>query len=112
MDFLEKNLEDIIFNTSNEKLKQKEININSFLQAVQYCTGIQSYITKKKVQYNDFIFSIVLIGQTINLNSSFCYLPDLISSNKFNLELYTYEYSFDGIKFELKDGFKLINEGF
>lgn len=103
------------------ELKQNEININSFLQAIKYCAGILSYLEKRKFEYPINI-QIVLIGSKVN-DGDFIYLPDIINSDtdtfpqkydkyKFDLSYYTYKYEVDGINFNQEDGYKLINEGF
>jgi hypothetical protein len=60
---------------------------------------------------------ITLIGSSLEKESGFSFLPNLFCSDKeYNIvsciDLYTYEYKFDGIHFESRSGYKLINEGF
>jgi hypothetical protein len=172
MDFLEKNLEDIIFETDNEllskrglciggtkkrqvnignygiadiisfdrftdcldgktveyfikirilELKKDKIDAGTFLQALKYCKGIKSYIEKRKLfTSHQILFEIILIGKKIDLSSSFIYLADFLSGGDneyclheyFELSVYSYSYEFDGIKFDRKHGYSLINEGF
>jgi len=155
MNFLEKNLEQIIYETSNDKLesrgldingikrrqqsignygisdlitierdcyqdklqitvyelKKDQINMGTFLQGIRYCQGISNYISKHK-EWIVCDIHLTLIGSSFESNSGFIYLPNVISNRYFNLNLYTYQYDFDGIKFKKESGYKLINEGF
>lgn len=152
MNFLEKNLETIIFETDNTilqergleisgvkrrqvrignygicdivtinrmrrnnaldikvyELKRDFVDVSTLLQSLSYCRGIQRFFQKRGISA---FFSIVLIGLTVDKNSSFAYLPDLLSAD-FTLELYEYKYDFDGISFNSIDGLCLPNEGF
>lgn len=163
MKFLEKNLEDIIFETPNEKLqnrgldiyghkrrqvkignygiadlitfekpqyekslfdesighwednkitiyelKQKEINFGSFNQALRYYRGIERYLESYRILTKETRIEICLIGESIDLNSSFSYLDSF--SDK--IKIFTYKYDFDGITFEHRFNFSLVNEGF
>jgi hypothetical protein len=173
MDFLEKNLEDIIFETDNElleerglylfgkkrrqvnlgnygiadivifdknsdhvnnnigfypiisftvlELKQDKIDAQVFFQALRYCKGIQEYIKKRGLFNNaQILFEIVLIGKQIDTNSSFIFLTDFIGAGSnmfsthdyFSLDVYTYSYQFDGIKFKRIQDYSLTNSGF
>jgi len=87
------------------ELKKDEISANTLLQAIRYCTGIESYISKR-TDIN-LEFSITLIGKTV-AGGDFIYSPSIIE----NLNIYTYEYGYDGIKFKSHHGYKLSNEGF
>lgn len=156
MNFLEKNLEDIIFNTrtfnlfergldiidySSKKrqlkignygiadivlfgkdydvlninvleLKKDTINIESLMQAARYVKGIDSYIRRKRRKEIEVQYTITLIGASLELNSSFVHLTDVLTENGFDLRIYTYQYEFDGIKFNRESDFYLKNEGF
>lgn len=149
MTFLEKDLEDIIYNTNNQtlnlvglpirgkklrqvrignygiadlitierqsylervvvtvyELKKDNIDINSFLQAVRYARGIQSWFPNNK-KY-DLKISLCIIGKSVSVESDFIYLPSILP----NLNMFTYSYDFDGIKFNEVGGYKLIKEG-
>lgn len=162
MNFLERNLEDIIFNAPPNKLKglrvpilkkrqlkignygiadivavkteqncpnsrflrffvyelkQKEINLSSFIQAVKYAKGIQHYLDKvQKLCTEEYKITIVLIGEKVNM-SEFIYLPDIFTFNGYSdcgvdIELYTYSYDYDGIKFQEHREYSLTNPGF
>jgi hypothetical protein len=105
------------------ELKKNKININTFLQALGYCKGISRYL--KLRGFTRFCFEITLIGQTIDESDSFCYLTDLIAPSYdlhyrleefhdsiMNLSFFTYNYQFDGIRFNKINGYKLTDEGF
>lgn len=91
------------------ELKKETIGISAFLQAVGYARGIQRYLEYRGFKYNIYI-NIVLIGKHIDTKSTFCYLPDIINVDKFELSNYTYFYSIDGVYFETHLGFKIKNE--
>lgn len=103
------------------EFKKDAINISAFLQAIRYLKGVKRYLEKRGLDKN-YNYKIVLIGRTLDLNSSFSYLPDLICNgynetniddvSDFNLELYTYSYGLEGLNFSQETGYKLINEGF
>ena len=104
------------------ELKQNEININAFLQAVRYTKGIKRYLEFRNF-YKPIKYEIILIGKTLNKNNSFCYLFDLINDfqpsdilydivSTFSFSAYTYKYDFDGITFKKEYFYSLINEGF
>ena len=98
------------------ELKQDEININSFLQAIGYMKGIQKYINKHKYNFSfEIFYQIILIGKKMNMNTSFSYLSDLLPYNQDGnafLECYTYSYEIDGIHFNYECDYCLTNEGF
>jgi len=97
------------------ELKQNKIDINSFLQAIGYLRGIKSYIEQRRIFRDyDIVYQIILIGKSIDLNNQFCYLCDLLPAvNGYSfLELYTYLYAIDGIKFKYQYGYDLTNKGF
>lgn len=100
-----------ILKISVYELKKDSIGIETFLQAVRYVKGIQRYLKSRSFSF-EVIFNIVLIGKSLNQSTSFSYFPEVINSDDFNLELYTYDYRIDGLHFESHSGFKLINEGF
>jgi len=105
------------------ELKKENISVSSFFQAVNYLHGIKRFIELKKphLQYL-FNYRITLIGKSIDVNSSICYLPDIIDSstdciheedeNKLSMDIFTYDYTLDGLKFTSQYGYKLKNEGF
>lgn len=149
MTFLEKNLEDILFDANNQKiaerglflygkkkrqvrignygiadlvayytcdeklfitvyeLKKDKVGIETLLQAMNYVKGIDWYLKRRNFSF-ETVFRIKLIGKEIDTGNSFCYFPDFFP----NVELITYEYKFDGIRFYNHNGFKLTNDGF
>jgi hypothetical protein len=162
MDFLEKNLEQIIVETPNEKLRERGLEIygrkfsqvhlgnygrldvvtiereydeyfmekeriipilkvtifelkkkvidgSTFFQALEYAKGVSRYFELKgKFKYTTINFKIVLIGSEINTNGGFCFLPEFFNT----VELVTYSYDFDGIKFTNISDYIKTNEGF
>jgi hypothetical protein len=87
------------------ELKRGEINIDAYIQANRYLTGIKKYMRtyhpKLVVSY-----SIVLIGRHVN-TSDWVYL---IEDTK-NLTVQTYRYELDGMKFQSHSGYSLRNDG-
>ena len=99
------------------ELKQNEINVNSFMQAIGYLRGVIDFLEKRK-NHNpstirrNYRFAITLIGRKISVNDNFCYLTRCLNSGKFTLRLYTYEYDLNGIIFNEHDDYSLIHNGF
>lgn len=99
------------------ELKKDEVNIDTFLQAINYAKGIQSYLDKRNLNKVLFDIQIILIGKMIDKSSSFVYITDLFggkdSCNSIvDIDFYEYKYKIDGLYFEQIYGYKLINEGF
>ncbi len=88
------------------ELKQNKIDANTMMQAIGYCKGIERYISfrKKKLSVQ---FNIVLVGKTI-CDGNFCYLTDFFN----DMKIYNYSYEYDGIKFNQRGEYSLIEEGF
>lgn len=103
------------------ELKEDKIGLSAFLQAIKYVKGIHSYLSDNRL-FDRYKLGMCLIGSSMDVSGTFCYLPDLIGdSNVFspynngNIDLfrvYTYEYKIDGIYFQDQRGFKLDDEGF
>lgn len=96
------------------ELKKDKIGVATFMQAIGYVKGIESYLKQRKYKY-DISFSINLIGSSIENGSSFSYLTDLIPCNENGysfLNVFTYSYEIDGIRFKDESGYKLIDDGF
>jgi len=103
------------------ELKKDRISISSFLQAATYLHGIKRYLKKRDLD-DKYDYSIRLIGKDIDLQSSFVYLPELISGYTYDEKIdrpslfyfssYIYKYDIDGIIFKEIEGYSLINEGF
>lgn len=94
------------------ELKNKEINLNSLLQAATYLKAVKRYIKLRFGQkFLDSVrFEIILIGKNY-CTKNWVYLFDGILTD---VRIFTYNYSIDGIRFIEEDltGMKLINEGF
>jgi len=95
------------------ELKQDKISVSAFFQALRYAKGVKSFL-EKKYQWNcpEPIIKIVLIGSSIDLTSDVCYTTDILNSNLFMIDLITYSYELEGLKFTHHYGFKLMDEGF
>lgn len=89
------------------ELKKDEINLNTYHQSLKYVKGIQSYLSKRGFN-QDVQFIITLVGKSICIKSSFPYLADI----KSGVNIYSYDYYFDGIKFKKEGGYVLTDEGF
>lgn len=96
------------------ELKQKKISVSTFLQAVGYAKGIKRFLNKRKDKRSlsqVYKIRMILIGSEIDNNSTFIYLPGLISGFDFSIEFYTYKYDLDGLKFTSHNNYALSNEG-
>lgn len=93
------------------ELKRDKISIGAFLQLIRYTRGVLSYLEIKKLR-KWFTIRIVLIGKTIDLSGSFCYLPDILSSNDCQIDFYSYEYGINGMYFQEHKNYILKQEGF
>lgn len=104
------------------ELKKEKIGISALLQAVNYATGIKSYLIGRG--FDKFILKIVLIGKKIDESGSFCFMSNLIDCELPELEairskgfvnsidFYTYNMKIDGLKFYYEKYSELNNEGF
>lgn len=91
------------------ELKQENISVSSFFQALGYLRGIIDYLEKRNFDYW-FDYEIVLIGKKIDASSTISYLPsvfrnyesdiDLDALPSTSVNLYTYKYGVEGIEFE------------
>lgn len=93
------------------ELKKNLINIDTLLQAIGYCKGILKFIESRNTFDIKSKFTITLIGKKVD-TSNFIYLPDIINNEDFSLQLYTYDYNYDGIKFKEHNGYALTNTKF
>lgn len=97
------NHSDRSYNVSVIEIKKDEININTMLQAIRYCRGIDSIFSKYEFEIN---FQIFLIGKSV-CNDDFCYIPDFIQ----NISFYTYKIDLqNGLSFKNEYGYKLTCE--
>ena len=104
------------------ELKKDKIGLHTFDQLIRYANGVKFYLQKRGL-IGHYDISLIAIGKTVDLSSSFCYLPNLlnqdISENKIGytepiikFEAFTYLYDFDGIKFNEIYDYQLKNNGF
>ena len=65
-----------------------------------------------------FVINIYLIGNEIDLSGNFCFLTDLVGGDLYNyggidsVNLYTYNYEIDGLKFKKHNEYYNVNERF
>ncbi len=103
------------------ELKSEKIGVSTFFQALNYLKGVRTYLESKGIE-DHYNYRITLIGRTVDLNSSFCYLSEMFNpdSEDLNLyetsvvsvDLYTYSFDIDGIVFKEIYGYNLIDKGF
>jgi len=97
------------------ELKKDKVGISAFLQAVGYLKGIKRYLDFRGFDYEDIQFRIVLIGSSIDTESTFSYLSDLLPINEYFysfLSVYKYSIELEGLTFEEQSSYKLTKEGF
>lgn len=102
------------------ELKRDLIDVNTFLQAVRYVSGISSYINKRKPNLK-VNYVINLVGLRTDKTGDFCFITDMFvqnhrsalsKNNVISLSIITYDITLDGIFFNRDGGYKLSNEGF
>jgi len=93
------------------ELKKDKIGISAFLQALGYVKGISDYFERRNINRN-VRYNIVLIGSSLDTNSSYAYLSDFVCSDRLSLVNYVYSYDINGIKFKSKEGYSLKDKGF
>ncbi len=133
MKFLEKDLEQIIFESGMDSLNERglyirgkrlrQVRIGNYGIADSYARGINRYLQKRDKD-DKYIIDIKLIGRDIDRNGAFCYIPQILnvhnqyydlSSNMSEpgaIEFITYEYTIDGLKFNCSHNYSLTQEGF
>jgi len=76
------------------ELKKEEVNWETFHQVVKYMRSIQlfidQYYPKTRLYLNAF-----LIGKQLDKSGNFCFTSSVFN----NINIYTYKYEIDGIKF-------------
>jgi hypothetical protein len=87
------------------ELKKGEVNMDAYVQANRYLTGIKRYVERFHPKLM-VVYSITLIGRHIN-RGDWVYLIDQVE----NLKVLTYKYDIDGITFESHSGYVLRDEG-
>ncbi|HDZ04865.1 hypothetical protein LCGC14_0371090 [marine sediment metagenome] len=94
------------------ELKKDLVSTNTFLQALRYIKGIRNYLEKREFKY-PVTYKIICIGSDVNMDDDIIYLVDfLLNSNTLIFEIYTYDYSINGIGFNKEGEYKLKYEGF
>lgn len=100
------------------ELKKEKIGISAFLQALNYCKGIKTYLENRK-PYFRFNFKIVLVGRSVDTSGSFIFLEDMIYNDDYkpteslvSIDFYSYKYGIDGLEFRSECGYNLSNKGF
>jgi len=86
------------------ELKKDVISMSAFIQLNRYMVGISEYLTKRGIEH---VIQGVLIGNDFGHNQDFCYV-----TNFSEIKFYTYNYEWNGISFNHRQGFVLIDEGF
>ena len=105
--FEQKEIKRPLLRISVYELKKDKVGISAFLQCYNYIKGLKDWFKKHKPEMN-VSFDAVLIGRELDTSGSFCFLPDLIG----DLQIYTYSYDIDGLKFNNECGYSLTNKGF
>lgn len=90
------------------ELKKEKISVSAFMQCVKYAKGLKSWFNERGFSHRLDI-NLVLIGKTIDLEGSTCFLPDIFEGK---LKFYIYYMDIEGLHFKSKYGYGLINEGF
>ena len=100
-----------VFKIQVFELKQKVIDCNSLMQACRYAKGLEEYLHNFRELHDVCLdFEILLIGKDVQKNGDFVFL---LNDQVFpKLNVYTYEYDFDGIRFYHQSGFKRKDSGF
>jgi hypothetical protein len=96
------------------ELKKDKISMSSFLQALGYAKGIDSYLRKRKKRHL-YDICIRVIGRAIDTQSEFIYIPYMLSIDDDGyIEFFTYNFNINGIQFENNTSYdyKLDREGF
>jgi hypothetical protein len=103
------------------ELKKDKIGVSTFFQALNYLQGIKTYLQQRKIE-DHYNFKITLIGKDFDNNSSFVFLGDIFNQEiycshlfdelKISVELFTYKYGLDGLKFTLITDYNLTKKGF
>jgi hypothetical protein len=96
------------------ELKKERINDSSIIQCLRYCAGVKNHLEFLNYDVDKYIIKPVIIGKEVDIMSELLLSIDLIRD--FNgdrlIDIYTYDYTADGIKFTKGSSLVLINEGF
>lgn len=96
--------------------KKDNISISSFLQALNYCKGISTYLHKR--EFYAFTLNITLCGKNLDTSGSFCFMPDLLSFSNIRygvvnkISFFTYKYELSGLNFINHNNYNLTLTGF
>ncbi len=88
------------------ELKQGKISFETFVQILKYGRGVKSYLSKFHPNL-DYAIRYRMIGDSVDENNSFYFLPSLFK----NIKLYKYIYDYDGINFISQGKHNPIHEG-
>lgn len=78
------------------ELKKDAINMATFSQIIKYGKAITSFL-RSQGMYEGWILKYVIVGRSISQNSdNLCFMSDIFRT----IKTYTYDYSFDGIRFK------------
>jgi len=96
------------------ELKKEKIDDSSIIQCLNYCAGVKNHLEFLNYDVDKYIIKPVIIGKEVDIMSELLLSIDLIRD--FNgdklIDIYTYQYNADGIKFTKGSSLVLINEGF
>lgn len=83
------------------EIKKESVNAQTLDQAIRYCKGLKEVFGEKEY---GIAFNIVLIGKTLEIDSSFCFYPDILN----NVQIYTFGISLEnGVDFKYQHGYCL-----
>jgi len=88
------------------ELKNDVISIGALDQAVGYLHGIEEYLNRRNIMYDNN--AIVLIGRDYDKSGNLAYFGDIFD----RLSIYTYDYTLTGIEFTEISGYHLVDDGF
>lgn len=96
------------------ELKKGVLNLDALTQASRYETGIRRFIEQN--YYDEDIHfltvNIILIGRSVEYNGDFLFLLNKCIDSG-DVDVYTYSYDIDGLKFERQySGWNIAEEGF
>jgi hypothetical protein len=76
------------------ELKQGKISFETYTQILKYGRGVKSYLNKYHPNL-EYGIRYVMIGDSVDKDTSFYFLPSLYK----NIKFYKYNYDYDGIRF-------------
>jgi hypothetical protein len=87
------------------ELKKDAIDMYTIIQVVNYAKGVSRYLEYRNSQI-PVLINLICIGRKID--NDIVYMTESLRRCFF----YTYSYDFDGIHFQNRSGYHLIDEGF